>query len=48
MNDELKVKVIRTLIREWYEFGEGRTELLEGIIIAIYTIIDMEEAFDGK
>lgn len=43
MNDKQKVKTIRTIIREWYEFGEGRTQLLEGIVFAIDAVTDMEE-----
>lgn len=48
MTDELKIKVIKAILRDWYECGCDRTEALEGIVLAIDAVTDMEEALNGE
>lgn len=42
MNDKLKIKTIRAIIRNWYECSANK-EPLEGILLAIDAVTNMEE-----
>ena len=47
MTDELKLKTIKAILTSWYESGCDEAEAMEGILLAIDAVADLDVACDG-